>query len=207
MIENCCWSTVIKAQLHEKTAFHQHFGTSRHIILKLERKGHRCNVTTKVLLKHCDSLKFVYTLAACGDTLGSWWDQTQTKYSIWIRFQYCPTILVDSPGQNPPGFGAHMLALWSMEIIDRGERPRPLAINHVKQFYCQPLGQEKGKLFRRIFARMDSLIFAEFLILIIPTFLTKTLNDKMNIIRITNTHLPSIRRCLKIWKIFTAERK
>ncbi len=49
-----------------------------------------------------------------------------------------------------------MLALWSMEIIDRNrlkvkvkdkrrERTRPLATNQVEQFYCQPLGQEKGK--------------------------------------------------------------
>ncbi len=27
----------------------------------------------------------------------------------------------------------------------RRERPRPLATNQVEQFYCQPLGQAKGK--------------------------------------------------------------
>ena len=29
----------------------------------------------------------------------------------------------------------------------RRERPRPLATNRVEQFYCQPLGQEKGKTY------------------------------------------------------------
>ncbi len=49
-----------------------------------------------------------------------------------------------------------MLVLWSMEIIDKKqikvkgktrERPLPLATNQVEQFYCQPLGQEKGKTY------------------------------------------------------------
>ncbi len=48
-----------------------------------------------------------------------------------------------------------MLALWSMKIIDirikvkgkRRERPLSIATNQVEQFYCQPLGQEKGKTY------------------------------------------------------------
>ncbi len=45
-----------------------------------------------------------------------------------------------------------MLALWSVEIKDRNRlemlkkrRPQPLATSQVELFYCQPLGQEKGK--------------------------------------------------------------
>ncbi len=62
----------------------------------------------------------------------------------------------DSNKMLKPGFKSllSMLALCSMEIRDRNrlkvkdkvrERPGQLATNQVEQFYCQPLGQEKGK--------------------------------------------------------------
>ncbi len=80
----------------------------------------------------------VYPVTPCGDTLGSWWDQTQTKCSSQALKVYIS-----------------MLALWSMEIVYRNrlkwklkvEKDHGHATNQVEQFCCQPLGQEKGKTY------------------------------------------------------------
>ena len=106
-------------------------GSRRHAVWYLMRSQCFVIVCSFVCL-------FAWPVFPCGDTLRSWWDQTQ-KIGLVFRPSYKSLILACWP--SGLWNSKREKQIWSHEI--RKRRPRTSLTNQVEQFYCQPLWQEK----------------------------------------------------------------
>ena len=78
---------------------------------------------------------FNRSLAPGGDTLGSWWGQTRTKCSSQAKKPISMLAKVYEKCKERNRFE---------DMRRRKRRPQPLPTIKLNNFFCQPLGQEKG---------------------------------------------------------------